>query len=99
MGFNQARLRRLNDARTAAAGAYVLYWAQIYRRLERNHALDYALRCARELARPLVVYEGLSLDYPWASRRLHRFVLDGMEANAQRAARLGLNYWPFVERT
>ena len=70
---------------------------QIYRRLERNHALDYALRCAEELGKPLVVYEGLRIDYPWASRRHHRFVLEGMQANAARAGELGLNYWPFVE--
>jgi deoxyribodipyrimidine photo-lyase len=97
VGYNQSRLRRLNDARTATGGDYVLYWAQIYRRLERNHALDYALRCAAELGKPLVVYEGLRIDYPWASRRHHRFVLEGMQANAARAAELGLNYWPFVE--
>ncbi len=97
MGYNQARLRRLNDARIASAGDYVLYWMQIYRRLERNHALDYALRCAGELGKPLVVYEGLRIDYPWASRRHHRFVLEGMQANAARAAELGLSYWPFVE--
>jgi deoxyribodipyrimidine photo-lyase len=97
MGYNQARLRRLNDARIAAGGEYVLYWMQIYRRLERNHALDYALRCAGELGRPLVVYEGLRVDYPWASRRLHRFVLEGMQANAERAEELGLSYWPYVE--
>ncbi len=98
VGYNQARLRRLNDARTAADGEYVLYWIQAARRLARNHALDYALACARELSRPLVVYEGLRLDYPWASTRIHRFVLEGMQANAERAAALGLNYWPFVER-
>ena len=97
MGYNQSRLRRLNEARTATGGDYVLYWTQVYRRLERNHALDYALRCAAELGKPLVVYEGLRIDYPWASRRHHRFVLEGMQANAARAALLGLNYWPFVE--
>jgi deoxyribodipyrimidine photo-lyase len=97
VGSNEARLRRLNDARIVSTGEYVLYWMQIYRRLERNHALDHALRWAHELGRPLVVYEGLRIDYPWASRRLHRFVLEGMQANAARAAELGLNYWPFVE--
>jgi len=97
VGYNRARLRPLNDARAATRGDYVLYWMQIYRRLERNHALDYALRCAEELGRPLVVYEGLRVDYPWASRRLHRFVLEGMQANAARAEELGLSYWPFVE--
>jgi deoxyribodipyrimidine photo-lyase len=98
VSYREARRRRLNDRKVRREGEYVLYWTQICRRLERNHALDYALRCASELARPLVVYEGLRLDYPWASRRLHRFVLEGMAANAARAAELGINYWPFVER-
>lgn len=87
----------MNDRKTAPGGEYVLYWVQAYRRLERNHALDYALACARELDRPLVVYEGLRLDYPWASQRFHRFILEGMKANATRAQALGFNYWPFVE--
>jgi deoxyribodipyrimidine photo-lyase len=97
VSFNQARLRRLNTRHIRGAGDYVLYWMQLYRRLERNHALDYALRCARELRKPLVIYEGLRLDYPWASRRLHRFALEGMSANRARALDLGLDYWPFVE--
>jgi deoxyribodipyrimidine photo-lyase len=97
VSHRQARLRRLNAHPTRTAGDYVLYWAQAYRRLSHNHALDYALRCAGELGKPLVVYEGLRLDHPWASARLHRFVLEGMRDNARAAARLGLNYWPFVE--
>jgi deoxyribodipyrimidine photo-lyase len=97
MGFNQARLRRLNAAPANPRGDYVLYWMQLYRRLERNHAFDYALRCAQELGRPLVVYEGLRLHYPWASPRLHQFVLQGMADNAASAAKRGINYWPFVE--
>jgi deoxyribodipyrimidine photo-lyase len=97
VSYNQARLRRLNEAKTNTRGAYVLYWAQAYRRLCHNHALDYALRCAGEMQKPLVVYEGLRLDYPWASRRLHRFVLEGMRDNAADADALGLSYWPYVE--
>jgi deoxyribodipyrimidine photo-lyase len=95
--YNQARLRRLGEHKTNSEGDYVLYWIQQCRRLERNHALDYAVRCATELARPLVVFEGLRLTYPWASQRIHRFVLEGMRDNARAAERLGLNYWPFVE--
>jgi deoxyribodipyrimidine photo-lyase len=97
MGYNQARLRRLNAAAMRAGGDYVLYWMQAYRRFERNHALEYAARCAGELGKPLVVYEGLRLDYPWASARLHGFVLEGMAGNVKEAVRLGLHYWPFVE--
>jgi deoxyribodipyrimidine photo-lyase len=97
VSYRQARLRRLNSRETNPAGAYVLYWTQASRRLAHNHALDYALRCASELRKPLVVYEGLRLDYPWASARLHRFVLEGMRDNARAAKRLGIAYWPFVE--
>jgi deoxyribodipyrimidine photo-lyase len=98
VSYGQSRLRRLNGAPVSSGGDYVLYWMQVYRRLERNHALDYALRCAGELRKPLVVYEGLRIDYPWASRRHHRFVLEGMQANAARAGELGLSYWPYVEK-
>ena len=98
MSFNQARLRRLNEARTAATADYVLYWMQAFRRLAHNHALDYAARCAGELGKPLVIYEGLRIDYPWASRRIHRFVLEGMQDNLAAAHRLGVSYWPYVER-
>lgn len=97
MSNEPARVRRLNDRAARAGADYVLYWIQSSRRLERNHALDHALACARELGKPLVVYEGLRLDYPWASLRLHRFVLEGMQANAARADAVGLNYWPYVE--
>jgi deoxyribodipyrimidine photo-lyase len=97
MGYNQSRVRRLNRAPLDARGDYVLYWMQAYRRFERNHALRYAVACASALRKPLVVYEGLRLDYPWASRRIHQFVLEGMQANASTAKTIGVNYWPFVE--
>jgi deoxyribodipyrimidine photo-lyase len=87
----------LNEHRPNPGGEYVLYWSQASRRLDHNHALDYAALCAKEHGRPLVIYEGLRLDYPWASARLHRFVLEGMRDNAEAAAARGLAYWPFVE--
>ncbi|MCS6852270.1 MAG: deoxyribodipyrimidine photolyase [Gemmataceae bacterium] len=92
-----ARVRHVSGPQAPVAGDYVLYWMQIYRRLAHNHALDYALRWAVGLKKPLVVYEGLKLGYPWASRRLHRFILEGMQTNAGQAREIGLNYWPFVE--
>jgi deoxyribodipyrimidine photo-lyase len=96
--YNDARARAANERPPAPGGDYVLYWMQTARRLHRSHALDHALREARRLGKPLAVYEGLRLDYPWASARLHRFVLEGMQANAAAAERLGLAYWPYVER-
>lgn len=95
--MNQARLRRLNEKPIQKGRGYVLYWMQMYRRLRHNHALDYAVKCATELGLPLIVYEGLRLDYPWAADRHHHFVLSGMSDNAKDAAALGVTYWPFAE--
>jgi deoxyribodipyrimidine photo-lyase len=95
--INDARVRPANGRAPDPARAYVLYWMQAYRRLNRNHALDHALDWCRRLMKPLVVYEGLRLDYPWACARHHRFLLDGMRDNAAAAAKLGVTYWPFVE--
>jgi len=97
MTVNQARVVRLNDRPTAATGEFVLYWMQMQRRFSSNHSLDYALKCANEIGRPLVVYEGLRREYPWASERLHRFILEGMKDNAVTARKRGFTYWPFVE--
>jgi len=95
--FDDARVRPANDRPVNPAGAYVLYWAQMVRRLHASHALDYALNRARELKKPLVVYEGLKLNYPWANARHHAFMLSGMRDNAAAAKALGVAYWPFVE--
>ena len=95
--YTDIRVRHVRSGLGRPGGDYVLYWMQAYRRLESNHALDEALRRADEAGKPLVVYEGLRLDYPWASVRHHRFILEGMQANREAATRLGLAYWPFVE--
>ncbi len=95
--FNETRLRVANDRPVNPAGKYVLYWMQAFRRIHSNHALDHALRLCHELKKPLVVYEGLKLNYPWASARHHAFTLEGMRDNAAAAKKLGIAYWPFVE--
>ena len=91
------RIRTANDRPFNSKGKYVLYWPQMFRRLHANQALDCALRLAAEYAKPLVVYEGLKLNYPWANARHHTFILQGMRDNALAAKTLGLTYWPFVE--
>jgi deoxyribodipyrimidine photo-lyase len=95
--FNDARVRKVNDRKPNPLGEYVLYWPQMARRLTHNHALDYAINAARHYQKPLVVYEGLKLNYPWASARFHRYMLDGMADNFATAKKLGVTYWPFVE--
>lgn len=76
------RIRSLGPEQSARAGSYVLYWMTSFRRPCDNHALDRAVQWARELDCSLVIFEALRCDYPWASARLHQFVLDGMHDNA-----------------
>ena len=91
------RVRLLNDKPIRADGAFVLYWMTAHRRIGWNFALDRALEWVRELSKPLVILEALRAAYPWASDRLHRFVLDGMADTARRLRGTGVAYYPYVE--
>lgn len=91
------RLLPSSDAPVRPSGDYVLYWMIAARRTRSSHALDHALRHARGLGRPLLIFEPLRLDYPWASVRHHAFVIDGMIDNAAVCAAAGVTYLPYVE--
>ena len=91
------RVRVLIDSPPRPDGEFVLYWMTAYRRARWNFALERAIRCAERLQRPLVVLEALRVDYPWASERLHRFVLEGMRDNLAAFARKPVLYYPYVE--
>ena len=77
--------------------AYVLYWMTAFRRLTANFALERAVELARQTGRPLLIFEPLRADYPFASDRLHRFVLDGMAEHSHALADTPVTYFPYVE--
>jgi deoxyribodipyrimidine photo-lyase len=93
------RVRALNDARVRPSGEMVLYWMQMYRRASDNAALAYAILRANELGLPCVVYESLRPDYPFASDRFHRFVLESARDVAEGLAARGLRHAFFLPRT
>ncbi len=92
------RVEAANEAPVRPERDFVLYWMIAARRPRFNFALERAVERAKELGKPLVVLEALRCDYPWASRRLHRFALDGMADNRRRLARAPVLYHPYVER-
>jgi deoxyribodipyrimidine photo-lyase len=92
------RLRRLNDRPVASRGDFVLYWSQVFRRADDNAALAYAVERANELGVPCLVYEALRTDYPYASDRIHRFVLEGARDTAARLAERGIAHAFFLPR-
>ena len=92
------RVVRLNDVKEDAQARYVLYWMQMYKRTYYNHALTFAIRKANELKLPLVAYEGLKFYYPWASDRLHTFILEGVEEKRLEFGRLGIRYIFYLQK-
>lgn len=92
-----SRLSVRNDAPRRADGAYVLYWMTAARRTHYNHGLQHAVSAAAEARLPLVVLEPLRVGYPWASARMHRFVLDGMRDQAARFSDTNIYYYPYLE--
>lgn len=94
----ETRIANVNAAPVKRSGRFVLYWMITQRRTGWNFAFQRAVELAAELGRPLVLLEALRCDYPWASDRLHRFVLQGMADQQARLAGGPVTYYPYVER-
>ena len=70
----------------------------MFKRTTHNHALNYAIELANERKLPLVVYEGLKFYYPWASDRLHTFILEGVEEKRHSFEKLGIKYLFYLQQ-
>ena len=93
----ELRIEACNEDPVRSDGDYVLYWMIAARRAGWNFGLQRAVDRALEFRKPLVVLEPLNCDYRWASDRLHRFILDGMEDNARSFQKTRAFYYPYVE--
>jgi deoxyribodipyrimidine photo-lyase len=93
----QVRLEACNAAPVRNGGEYVLYWMIAARRLHWNFALDRAVEWCEKLRKPLVILEALRCDFPWATERTRRFVLEGMADNAQARLPASALYYPYAE--
>ncbi len=91
------RIRKLNNEQIKDR-EYVLYWMQASQRVLYNHALEYAIEKAKRLNRPLMVYFGLTGDFPEANERHYHFLLEGLKetekALADRHIKLVVRYNP-----
>jgi len=80
-----------------ANGDYVLYWMIANRRAQWNYSLDRAVEWCEELGKPLLILEAVRCGYPWASDRMHRFILQGMADNRRHLNGKSVRYYPYVE--
>ncbi len=92
------RIRLSNQGPLNPGGRFVLYWMTAFRRLGWNFALQHAADLARAMGKPLVILEALRADYPYASHRLHKFILDGMKERSRILKGAEPAYFPYVER-
>ncbi|MFT3928306.1 MAG: deoxyribodipyrimidine photolyase [Myxococcales bacterium] len=93
----ESRLRALNQRSVSAKGKFVLYWMTSARRPHYNFGLEHAVALAKQHHVPLLVLEALRVGYPWASVRLHDFVLAGMRDHLAHFEGSAVTYYPYVE--
>ncbi len=98
MRQNSERVQLLNDKPANNQSKYILYWMQMFKRTTHNHALNFAIKQANERKLPLVVYEGLKFYYPWASDRIHTFILEGVEEKRKAFEKLGTRYIFYLQK-
>ncbi len=93
------RVKALNSKPAREAADYVLYWSQMNRRADSNHALEFAAGLANQRQLPLLVYEGLTCTYPYANDRMHTFVIEGVPETGRRLEARGIGYHFHLRRT
>src|SRR5579875_1729342 len=99
MSVQAERISKLNTAPERPERRYVLYWAQMNRRVEANHGLLYAAELANRHQLPVLYYEGLTCSYEYANDRLHTFLLEGVPDTARRLKTAGIGYVFYLRRT
>ncbi len=65
---------------------------QASQRASYNHALEYAIDEANRLTKPLIVYFGLTDNYPGANLRQYTFMNQGLIETAKRLAKRGIQF-------
>ena len=92
------RVRAMNDRAVATSGRYVLCWLQQALRACDNPVIDAAVRLGNRLGLPVLVYHGVREDYPYASDRLHHFILSASRDLASDCRARGLACVQHVDR-
>ena len=93
------RTRRLTDNRIVSRGRdFVLCWLMQALRAEQNPALDAAIALGNERGLPVVVLHALENRYPYASHRLHRFILEASRELEAGVEARGLRFVRWVKR-
>ncbi|MEO7136767.1 MAG: deoxyribodipyrimidine photo-lyase [Gemmatimonadales bacterium] len=97
--IDDLRIHAARESRPRTDGELVLYWMQTTQRVQHNFALEFAIKQANQLRVPVLVYHGLRHDYPWASDRIHTFILETVVDLYREFEARGVQYAFYLERT
>jgi deoxyribodipyrimidine photo-lyase len=89
--IHKERIRPLNNE-TEKKRDYILYWMQSSQRAEYNHALEYAVDEANARSKPLVVFFGLTSQFPEARERHYAFLLEGLRETGRALEERGIRF-------
>jgi len=92
------RVRALNDRRLAPDGRFILCWLQQALRARDNPVIDAAVRLGNAHGVPVLVYHGVRENYPYASDRLHHFILGSSRDLATGCRERGLACGQHIDR-
>ena len=76
--IQKERIKNLNNKENQKE-KYIIYWMQQSQRTHYNHALEYAISKSNKYKKPLVVYFGLTDNFPSANIRHYSFMLEGLK--------------------
>jgi photolyase PhrII len=82
---------------STSGGRLVVYWTRSALRVDENPALDVARNLASQLKLPLLVYQGLSQNYSFASDRHHAFIMQAAKQLQRDFTDLNIAYAFYLE--
>ncbi len=92
--IEKERIRFLNSEKTKDR-EYVVYWMQNAQRIDYNHALNYAIERANDFEKKLIVYFGITDEYPEANVRHYEFMTEGLREVKTNLEKIGIKF--FIE--
>ena len=76
--IQKERIKYLNNKKVQNK-KYIIYWMQQSQRTEYNHTLEYTIYQSNKYEKPLIVYFGLTCNFPDANLRHYKFMFEGLQ--------------------
>lgn len=89
--IQKERIKYLNNKKLQN-NKYIVYWMQQSQRTSYNNALEYAISESNKYEKPLVVYFGLTNNFPDANIRHYKFMLEGLKEVKKSLEERGISF-------